>query len=274
MKRKLNFAISFFSSHVYHVFPLYFFSTHFHRIPTKWVRNYFHVDCILYLGQTPWTADFSLPNCLVALCWQGWIHSILFLVGKHLILNLQTSLLLRKSYFPIAQCCFNLFPRSLGQCHPHPNPPSPSPAVLWPGSRPPAAFAGSSETAFTQLLKGQISSIVSSLSAFSNHSHGFCALHPNCAFDYWGHFVPSAFPEVTEISCVQSRLRESGGLSHSFTSIDFPSVWEWQGWLLFPFCTPMWQFPCSSIPLLGGKLSVRWLWHWSKSRKKAGKVPK
>ena len=32
---------------------------------------------------------------------------------------------------------------------------------------------GISEAAFTQLLKGQISSILSSLSAFSNHSHSF-----------------------------------------------------------------------------------------------------
>lgn len=134
-------------------------------------------------------------------------------MGKqHLILNLRTSLLLRKSYFPLPSAVSASSPDHLVIAIP-PTPTSPFPAALWPGSHPPAAISGSSEAAFTQLLKGQISSMVSSLSAFSNHSHGFCALHPNCAFDYWGHFVPSAFPEVTEISCVQSRPRESGGLS-------------------------------------------------------------
>lgn len=172
-------------------------------------------------------------------------------------------LALKKKLFSLAQCCFNLFPRSLGKCHSPPHPPtprpptSPSPAVLWPGSHPPAAIAGSSEAAFSQLLKGQISSIVSSLSAFSNHSHGFCALHPNCAFDYWGHFVPSAFPEVTEISCVQSRPRESGGLSPFIHLHWFPLGVRVARAVTFPFLYAIWHFPCTSIPLLlGGKLFV------------------
>lgn len=44
---------------------------------------------------------------------------------------------------------------------------------LLPSCYPSAAIQGISMAAFTQLLKGQISSLVSSLSAFSNHSHGF-----------------------------------------------------------------------------------------------------
>lgn len=192
------------------------------------------------------------------------MNSILFLVGKqHLILNLQTSLLLRKSYFPLPSAVSTSSPDHLVSAILLPTPPppcpptSPSPAVLWPGSHPPAAIAGSSEAAFTQLLKGQISSIVSSLSAFSNHSHGFCALHPNCAFDYWGHFVPSAFPEVTEISCVQSRPRESGGLSPFIHLHWFPLGVRVARAVTFPFLYSIWHFPCTSIPLLlGGKLFV------------------
>ena len=51
------------------------------EFPTKSFRMYFHIDSISYKWQTSWTAGFifSLPNCLVALCWQGEIHSILFL---------------------------------------------------------------------------------------------------------------------------------------------------------------------------------------------------
>lgn len=51
---------------------------------TKSFRKYFHIDSISLELQTLWTADFifSLPNCLFALCWQGWIHSILFLEEK------------------------------------------------------------------------------------------------------------------------------------------------------------------------------------------------
>lgn len=53
-------------------------------------------------------ADFSLPNCLVALCWQGWIHSNLFIEEKqHLILKAHISSLTGKLPF-LSQCCFNL----------------------------------------------------------------------------------------------------------------------------------------------------------------------
>ena len=55
------------------------------EFPAKSFRMYFHMDSISYKWQTSWTAGFifSLPNCLVALCWQGGIYSILFLKEKN-----------------------------------------------------------------------------------------------------------------------------------------------------------------------------------------------
>ena len=92
---------------------------------------------------------------------------------------------------------------------------------------------GISEAAFTQLLKGQISSIVSSLSAFSNHSHGFVL------------FILIVLLMIGVTLCLQLPQRSQGlavsnwgperamaAYFHSSPSIDFPSMWEWQRWLL------------------------------------------
>lgn len=83
---------------------------------TKSFRKYFHIDSISLELQTLWTADFifSLPNCLFALCWQGWIHSILFLEEKTtqywnycMIFSLFGELLI---FFFLAYCWFSSCP--------------------------------------------------------------------------------------------------------------------------------------------------------------------
>ena len=88
------------------------------EFPAKSFRMYFHIDSMSYKWQTSWTAGFlfSLPNCLVALCWQGGIHSILFLKEKNTtwywkypteFLTLRATSFL---FFFLAHCCLNPCP--------------------------------------------------------------------------------------------------------------------------------------------------------------------
>lgn len=127
-----------------------------------------------------------------------------------------------------------------------------------PDCHPSATIPGNSKAAFTQLLKRQISSVVSSLSPFSNHSHGFAL------------FILIVLLIIGVILCLLPSQRSQGlavsnwgperaveAYPHSSTSIDFPSVWERQWGLLFSFFTLTWYFPCTLLPLLlRGRLSV------------------
>ena len=92
------------------------------EFPAQSCRMYFHIDSISYKWQTSWTAGFifSLPNCLVALCWQGEIHSILFLkeIKYNMILKLPYRIPHSQGNFLsffffcffLAHCCFNSCP--------------------------------------------------------------------------------------------------------------------------------------------------------------------
>lgn len=126
----------------------------------------------------------------------------------------------------------NLGPRSRDKCQLLPSPP-PSKCPTSSDSHLYATIMGISEAAFTQPLKGQISSIVSSLSAFSNHSHGFML------------FILIVLLMIGVTLCLQLPQRSQGlavsnwgperamaAYFHSSPSIDFPSVWEWPRWLL------------------------------------------
>lgn len=127
----------------------------------------------------------------------------------------------------------------LGASHVVPPVPPTQPSPKCPASRrchPSAAITAIAKAAFTGLLKRQISFIVSSLSAFSNHSHGFAL------------FILIVLLMIRVILCLQLSQRSEGlAVSNrrrervcrltprSSTSIDFPSVCEWQRWALFFF---------------------------------------
>lgn len=63
---------------------------------TRPPREPVHTDGVSAFGWAPWAAGFGLPDCLIALCWQGDSHSILFLEEKQ-------DLLLKWHVFPVGE---------------------------------------------------------------------------------------------------------------------------------------------------------------------------
>lgn len=159
-----------------------------------------------------------------------------------------------------------------------------SPQMFWVSGHPAATITGISEAAFAHLLKGQISFIVSSLSAFSNHSHGFAL------------FILIVLLIIGVILCLQlsqrsQRLAVSNSGSERIVEV-YPAP-------LSPFIHLHW-FPLDvrvatvvtffflfliscdiflvSLPHFSSKEGClkQWLWHkrfhWSKPRQKARKV--
>lgn len=239
---------------------------------------------ILSSWQTPWTAHFSFPNCLVCADKDGFTQFYFLKKTTTLDIEITDFFTLGVKSPPLhVQWRFNFWfsfavssrgaettggpgergegslrhlqigPESHGDRQFLPTPP-PSKVSPSPGCHPSTTIMGLSKAAFTRLLKRQISSIVSSLSAFSNHSHGFAL------------FILIVLLIIRVILCLQLSQRSQGlavskcGLGrvcrltpHSPASTDFPSVWAWPWWLLFfPFFLfiPSRYFPWAPPPLL------------------------